>query len=128
MKNYLDLFDNIIDILAYYDRPVLFVSEINKIKYICELINDNGKIEEWLISDITDDTYDSLKALNIDLHNCFKHSMSGTSKILQVNNKGIESISDIYSTNIPDEDLPLKGIYMREKKEDNSFSCNSPHL
>ncbi len=128
MKSYLDLFQNIIDVFAFYDRPVLFISEISNTKYICELINENQESEEWLISDITDHTYYSLKALEMDLYDCFKSSKSGKSKILHIGNSQIQSIDELLSIDIPDENLPIKGIYIREKNKDEPFSCNTLHL
>lgn len=128
MKNYLELFNNIIDVFAFYDRPVLFISEINNTKYICELINDDHESEEWLMSDIAEHTYYSLKALDIDLYECFRNSKSGKSQILRIEHSKIQSIDELPSIDIPDQSLPLKGIYIREKKRDEPFTQNFPHL
>ncbi|CAM4461156.1 MAG: hypothetical protein LEGION0403_FIIPPAGN_01334 [Legionella sp.] len=126
MENHLDIFKNITEIFAYYDRPVLFISEINQAKYICELVDDTQEYEKWLVSGITESTYESLKALDIDLYTCFKHSKSGKSEILEISTSGIKS-TEIISANLADDILPLKDTYLREKKKRGPFSCNAPH-
>lgn len=107
----MDIFDNIIDIFVNYDRPVLFVSEINTAKYICVLIHETDEYEEWLASEITDQTYDSLISLRIDFYTCFKTSKFGKSQILKISDSQVKSVQEVLSSEVPDSSLPFKGLY-----------------
>ncbi|STX39729.1 hypothetical protein [Legionella feeleii] len=121
MNKPIDIFKNIIDIFSYYDRPVLFISEIDFIKYICVLVKEENTDEEWLVSDISEQTYEQLKTAEIDFYTCFKKSASGKTKLLSVVGENITCSNEFKSLELSDNFLPSRGIYSKKC----SNTCNS---
>src|SRR3989338_928546 len=109
--------DNTIDIFAYYDRPVFFVSEVATQKYICVLINNEDGKEKWLVSEITDETYKELKSSRLDFYTCFKQSTTGKSFLLTISDEHIDNETEITSSEISDDMLPNKGVYFVRNNE-----------
>ena len=97
---------------------VFFISKAGVQKFICVLINSENSKEKWLISEITENTYEELKSNEIDFYTCFKQSKSGNSFVLSITNEHIDDETKIISSEIPDDILPNKGVYLLRNSND----------
>ncbi|HCX3504805.1 TPA: hypothetical protein OZL71_001257 [Legionella pneumophila] len=126
-----NIFENIIETIIYYDKPVLFISNLNNKLYLCTLIKINDESEDWLASEISETTYRDLKSGLVDYYTCFKNSVSGNAQILEVKDCKITNLLELKSSELLDENLPNKNVYytkLRNRRLDNPVINNRPYF
>lgn len=119
----ISIFNNIIHTFEYFDRPILFVSKMNKSLFLISLAEDNYEYEKWIISPLTPDEYILLLHSDLDFYSCLNQHKENLRILINKN-------GDINEEQINNSDLgciesyfPRQGLVAKELISDCS---NSP--
>lgn len=99
----------IVEVIEYYDRPLLFVCKNNLGRlYLAVLADDTGDIESWLYVEMSPTRWQRVRRGNIDLHDALAKAESGTvyrvyceSQTGRVSTLGRVNCEEIQETEIP---------------------------
>ena len=105
------IFDNIVYIFEYVDKPVIFVSKINHELFLISLYEDNVELEKWIRSPLDKDELYLLKNSLLDFYSIFNKYKDVLMLIFIYNsNKCIEKVpNDIFIKSI-EKHIPKQGV------------------
>ncbi|HDO9858285.1 TPA: hypothetical protein P5R21_002549, partial [Legionella pneumophila] len=105
------IFDNIIYIFEYVDKPVIFVSKTGNELFLISLYEDNIKLEKWLRAPLDEDEFYLLQNSLLDFYSIFnKHKDDLKLVAIDTNNNFIESVPDPTFIKSIEKYIPKQGV------------------
>lgn len=105
------IFDNIIYIFEYVDKPAIFVSKTGNELFLISLYEDNIKLEKWLRAPLDEDEFYLLQNSLLDFYSIFnKHKDDLKLVAIDTNNNFIESVPDPTFIKSIEKYIPKQGV------------------
>ncbi len=105
----------IIEVIEYYDRPLLFACKNNLGRlYLAVIVDDTGDTESWLYAEMSSARWQHVRSGGIDLHDAFaKAEDRWVYRVSQESQTGrVSALERVNREDIRETEIPVHGEHV----------------